>query len=278
MTANTKNIIGYRFVALDEDAIPALRAAMYQKTRELGIKGTVILSHEGINIYVAASDAMIAAFINYLNTFPEFKAIWFKVTYSEKQPYKKMLIKHKAALIPMDEGHVEPAKHTAPYLSPEELKKWYDEGKDMVLIDARNDYESRVGTFDNAVELNIKDFREFPKAVDALPEEYKDKTVVTFCTGGIRCEKAAALMEEKGFKEVYQLKGGIIHYFEQCQGEHWKGDCFMFDQRIAINPALEETQAIQCFSCRDPLTVAEQAECGETCPHCGLSIYGKKVS
>lgn len=278
MSATVKNIIGYRFIQLDDAEIPALREKMYEVTRGMGLKGTVILSHEGINVYVAASDTVIADFIAYLNTFTEFKDIWFKVSYSDEQPYKKMLIKHKKTLIPMDDGHVEPEKHTAPYVKPEKLKQWYDEGKDMVIIDTRNDYEVRVGTFENAMDLHLKDFREFPKAVDNLPSDLKDKTVVTFCTGGIRCEKAAALMEEKGFKDVYQLEGGIINYFEKCQGDHWEGDCFVFDQRIAIDPNLQETKAIQCFSCRDPLTLEEQAECGDTCPHCGLSIYGKRAA
>ena len=117
------------------------------------------------------------------------------------------------------------------------------------MLDTRNDYEVRIGAFDNAVDLGIKHFRDFPAALAKLPESAKKKPVVTYCTGGIRCEKAAELMSQEGFEQVYQLDGGIINYFEKCAGDHYHGECFVFDQRVALDPELKETKTVQCYAC-----------------------------
>jgi predicted sulfurtransferase len=180
-------------------------------------------------------------------------------------------VRLKKEIISMGCPEIEPEKQTAPHLEPVDFKQWYDEGKDMIVLDTRNDYEIRLGTFEAAMDLGIDHFRQFPEAIKKLPESFKKKPVVTFCTGGIRCEKAAELMKREGFEQVYQLNGGIINYFEQCGGDHYEGECFVFDKRVALDPALQETQAVQCYKCREPLTIDQLQECGSECPYCHQS-------
>lgn len=136
----------------------------------------------------------------------------------------------------------------------------------MIVLDTRNDYEVDVGTFQDAVNLHIHNFHEFPKAIEDLPEEAKNKPIVTFCTGGVRCEKAAQYMLNQGFKEVYQLDGGILNYFAECGADYYEGECFVFDKRITVDPKLQETKTTQCLSCRMPVRAPL-----ETCGHCGSS-------
>ena len=151
----------------------------------------------------------------------------------------------------------------------------------MHVLDTRNDYELRIGTFANAIDLDIPSFRAFPEAIQGLPDSMKDEEIVMFCTGGIRCEKASIIMMEAGFNNVKQLQGGILGYFESVGGEHWDGDCFVFDQRVAVNPSLEETDAVVCFACREPLTVKEQASpdyvLGTSCPFC-IELTGSSLN
>jgi RluA family pseudouridine synthase len=167
---------------------------------------------------------------------------------------------------------IEPARRPSPKLSPQQLKSWLDEGRPLTLLDTRNDYEVKLGTFENALAAGVDHFRDFPAAVSRLPEELKDQTIVMFCTGGIRCEKAGPYMESQGFRHVLQLDGGILKYFEECGGAHYRGECFVFDQRVGVDPALQETDAAQCFNCLSPLTAAEQRDAryvpGRSCPWC----------
>ena len=168
--------------------------------------------------------------------------------------------------------HIQPEFFTGEEIEPADLKAMLDDGTFVHVLDTRNDYELRVGTFENAIDLDIRSFRAFPEAIKSLPETMKDEPVVMFCTGGIRCEKASAIMIEAGFTNVKQLKGGILGYFETVGGDHWNGDCFVFDQRVAVNPALQETETVVCFACRQPLSLEEQASqdyvVGESCPYC----------
>jgi predicted sulfurtransferase len=168
--------------------------------------------------------------------------------------------------------HIKPAERTGEEITPTEFKQWLDEGREVAIIDTRNDYEIRLGTFENALDLNIKSFRAFPKAVESLPDSMKDTPVVMFCTGGIRCEKASVVMMDAGFSNVKQLKGGILGYFEEVGGQHWDGDCFVFDHRVALSAELEQSEVVQCFACRQPLTIEEQHSpdyvIEVSCPHC----------
>ena len=167
---------------------------------------------------------------------------------------------------------IRPKLKTSPKLTAKELKQWLDEGKDLTLYDVRNDYEIEVGTFKNAVPAGIDHFRLFPEATKQLPEDTKHKPLVMFCTGGIRCEKAGPLMEDQGFEQVYQLDGGILKYFEECGGDHYEGDCFVFDKRVAVDPNLQETDADQCYACQTVLTADQQQsplyQPPHSCPIC----------
>jgi len=155
---------------------------------------------------------------------------------------------------------------------PKDLHKKLLNGDDVVLLDTRNTYETRLGTFENAIELNIDNFRSFPKAIEGLDDSYKDKEIVMFCTGGVRCEKASVIMKDAGFNNIKQLEGGILGYFENVGGDYWDGECFVFDKRVALLPDLTETGTTVCFACREPLTPKEQLHPayvpGKSCSYC----------
>lgn len=270
------NLSGYKFVTLSEALLPELRNSLKEKAISLELKGTILLSVEGINAFLAGTRHNIDTYVAYLNAIPAFATLVFKESFTDYQPFNRMLVRIKKEIIPMNNSNINPAQKTAPYLSPEKLKQWYEEKRDMVILDTRNGYEIDMGTFDNAMDLHIAHFKEFADAVDLLPTEMKDKTIVTFCTGGIRCEKAAELMSQKGFKNVYQLDGGILKYFEKCGSAFYHGDCFVFDQRVAVNSDLRETEAKQCFDCRTPLQ-NEMIKEGK-CPYCGSQSISKQAA
>lgn len=232
------NISAYKFIALPSETLVPLKAALLENTANWGIKGSILLSTEGINLFVAADPQAITRFTDYLNAIPEFSDLTYKRSESDHIPFKRMRVRIKEEIICMNRPEIEPEKQTAPYIEPEELKQWYAEHRDMVVLDTRNTYEFEVGTFDQAVQLDIEHFNHFPAAVAKLPPEMKDKPIVTFCTGGIRCEKAAAYLLQQGFKNVWQLKGGILNYFEQCGGDYFQGNCFVFDERRAVDANL----------------------------------------
>lgn len=270
------NLSGYRFVSLSETKLTQWRLDLKAKAEACDLKGTILLSTEGINAFLAGTRDHIDTFVAFLRAIPEFADIWFKESFTDYQPFNRMLVRLKKEIIPMGQRSVDPERKTAPYVTPETLKQWYAEKRDMIVLDTRNEYEIALGTFENAVDLNIAHFREFNDAVDFMSDEAKEKPVVTFCTGGIRCEKAAELMSQKGFKNVYQLQGGILNYFEKCGGDFYKGDCFVFDQRVAVNSALRETEAKQCFDCRTPLQNSDIKD--GKCPHCGSKSISKQAA
>ncbi len=275
---NITNIAAYKFVTVPEAELPGVRAQLKEAALALKLKGTVLLSTEGINLFLAGSAESVASFKHVLEASPYFAGLSYKESFSHSQPFTRMLVRLKKEIISMGHPEIQPERQTAPHLSPQELRQWYEQGKDMIVLDTRNDYEVRLGSFESALHLNIKSFRDFPKEIERLPEEIKNKAIVSFCTGGVRCEKATQLMLERGFKEVYQLEGGILNYFEQCGGAHYQGECFVFDKRVAINEKLEETTTIQCYGCRNPLTPAEQAVSAGICPHCGATEFLKSAT
>ncbi len=270
------NLSGYRFVSLTAEQLPSMRTDLKSKADVCQLKGTILLSSEGINAFLAGTRENIDSFVSFIQTYPEFAGLRFKESFTDYQPFNRMLVRLKKEIIPMNKDSVVPEKKTAPYVSPEEFRQWYQEKRDMVILDTRNDYEIALGTFKNAYDMHLKHFREFDDAIDFLPKEMKEKTVVTFCTGGIRCEKAAELMSQKGFTNVYQLDGGILNYFEKCGGDFYDGECFVFDQRVAVNSALQETNAKQCFDCRAPLQSHEVKDA--KCPHCGSKSISKMAA
>lgn len=264
------NIAAYKFVSIDDPA--ALRGPLKARCDALGLKGTILLSPEGINLFLAGEQAGIDAFQAFLAEDARFSGMAYKESESAAQPFRYLRVKLKKEIITMGHPEVSPASTPAPVLSPEEFKRWLDEGRDVVVLDTRNDYEMKVGTFNTAIGLNIQHFRQFPDAAGSLDPSLRDKPVVSFCTGGIRCEKAAPWLLNMGFKEVYQLEGGILNYFEKVGGDHYHGECFVFDQRGAVDAQLAETGVAQCGHCMEPLTAAEQQSAlyvpGRTCPHC----------
>lgn len=271
MTATmVTNLAAYRFVGLS--GLKELREELLVLCKGAGLRGTILLSEEGINLFVAGSDEAIASLMERLRKIPGLEDFEGKISESDHQPFRRMLVRIKKEIISFGIEGVEPARRTSPKLSAQELKQWLDEGRKVTLLDTRNDYEVKLGTFQGAIVPDIKTFRQFPDAVRELPEEMKDETVVMFCTGGIRCEKAGPFMEMEGFKNIYQLDGGILKYFEECGGDHYDGECFVFDQRVGVDPALQETDTAVCYACQAPLDAQDQEDvryvAGKTCPHC----------
>lgn len=264
------NIAAYKFAPLTN--LEERRERLRDFCREIGLRGTILLSPEGINLFIAGDRPSVESLLEVLRRDPEIGNLEVKESFNDYQPFNRMLVRLKKEIIAFGIDGIDPLNKTSPKLEPQELKRWLDEGKPCTLLDVRNDYEIKLGTFENAVPIGLDHFRNFPDAVKELSEEAKDQPIVMFCTGGIRCEKAGPLMEQAGFHHVYQLRGGILKYFEDCGQDHYQGDCFVFDKRTALNPALEETEATLCYACQMPLTAEEQQSPhyvpSISCPNC----------
>jgi UPF0176 protein len=235
------NIAAYRFVALDH--LPELRAAFKARAEELRLKGTIVVAGEGINLVLAGAAADVEAFLETLLADARFAPMQVKRSWSAGRPFHRLLAKIKREIVSLHRPEIHPGETPAPRLAPRELKCWLDEGRPVVLLDTRNRFEVELGSFDHALSLGLESFSDFARATPALPEALKHEPIVTFCTGGIRCEKAAPWLISQGFLEVYQLDGGILNYFEQCGGAHFRGECFVFDQRAALDAGLRPTGA-----------------------------------
>lgn len=264
------NISCYRFAPLGN--LKPLREKLIGLCKGWDLKGTILLSTEGINMFVAGERACVDLLVAEIQSIPGLGEIRPKYSESEEQPFTRMLVRIKKEIIAFGVGDIDPGRKTSPKLPAPTLKQWLDEGRPVTLLDTRNDYEVKLGTFEGAIDLGIEHFRHFPDAVRKLPEEMKEQPIVMFCTGGIRCEKAGPFMENAGFKNIFQLDGGILKYFEECGGSHYRGECFVFDQRVGVDPALRETESTQCYVCQSPLTPEEQADhryaAGKSCPYC----------
>jgi len=239
------NLGCYRFVPLTD--LPQLRSTLRAYCKDLDLKGTILLSPEGINCSLAGSEQSVETFARYFREHfvhetldaSEEKSL-FKRTLSTKIPFRRMEVRLKKEIITTGLPTLK-ATTKGNMLPPIELKTWLDSGKKVLLLDTRNTYEVEAGTFEGAEDLHIDHFRHFANAVGQWHPDQKDTPVVMFCTGGIRCEKASTILTElHGFKEVYQLQGGILKYFEDCGSAHWKGDCFIFDERTLLKPDLSE--------------------------------------
>tara|TARA_B100000965_G_scaffold64386_1_gene50155 strand:- start:228 stop:1067 length:840 start_codon:yes stop_codon:yes gene_type:complete len=264
------NIAGYRFVDLNDR--DELRQPFRFICEKLNLKGTILLSKNGINFFLAGNKKSIDSYIEFLESDKRFVNIPLKISYTDYQPFRRMLVRLKKEIISLGLDEVRPAEFTAPNIKPQEFKNMLDNNEDILILDTRNDYETRVGLFENAIDLNLSTFRDFPEAISDLPEEYKTKQIVMYCTGGIRCEKASVVMMNAGFENVKQLEGGILGYFEETDGSYWNGDCFVFDQRVAVDTELNETEYSMCFACREPLTNKERRsndyKFDSYCPYC----------
>ena len=231
----------YKFISLADRE--ALKADLAARCGELGLKGTILLAPEGINVFLAGSRASIDAIVAHLRADPRFADLQPKESLSSEPPFKRMRVRLKKEIITMKHPLIRPEAGRAASVDAVTLKKWLDRGTDdagrpVVMLDTRNDYEVAEGTFENAIDFHIGVFSEFPSLIAQHRDDYVGKTVVSFCTGGIRCEKAAIHMKEIGIEHVYQLEGGILKYFEETGGAHYQGDCFVFDEREAVSADL----------------------------------------
>ena len=238
------NISCYKFVALPD--AQDLRQPCLDNAVARQLKGTILIAEEGINFFLAGSHEDVRGFVDWLRTDTRFADLAPKESWSDTQPFRKMLVKVKNEIIRMNHPSIRPAEGRAPAVTPATAKRWLDQGHDdegrpVVTLDTRNQFEVDAGTFKNTINWGITKFTEFPDAVQAHLDELQDKTVISFCTGGIRCEKAAIYMRNAGLPHVYQLEGGILKYFEEVGNDHYDGGCFVFDERRAVGADLSAT-------------------------------------
>lgn len=235
------NISAYKFVTLSD--CDALRESMRSRAAAEGLKGTVLLAEEGINLFLAGSPEGVRAFVAALRADARFADLVPKESWSDAVPFRKLLVKIKREIIRMNHPTIRPEQGRAPAVTPATLARWLaqgrdDEGRPVVTLDTRNAFEVDAGAFEGALDWRLAKFSEFPEALRAHRDELAGKTVVSYCTGGIRCEKAAILMQREGVERVYQLEGGILRYFEETGGAHFRGACFVFDERELLDPSL----------------------------------------
>ncbi len=237
------NVSAYKFVALADCAV--LRDSIHAHAAALELRGTVLLAEEGINLFLAGSAPAVRGFLDRLRADARLADLEPKESWSDAVPFRKLLVKVKREIIRMNEPAIRPEQGRAPAIDAATLERWLDEGHDdegrpVVMLDTRNAFEVGYGAFDNAIDWHIGKFSDFPQALEAHRQDLAGKTIVSYCTGGIRCEKAAIYMRNAGVDHVYQLEGGILKYFEQTAGRHFHGTCFVFDEREALGQALDD--------------------------------------
>ena len=273
----------YKFVTLENFA--ALQANIHAACEAHQIKGTILLAREGINGTIAGLPENIHKVLHFLRTDSQFEGkfadLEHKESYADEHPFYRMKVKLKKEIVTMGVPSVNPNNTVGTYVKPEDWNALISD-PDVILLDTRNDYEVHIGTFKGAVDPKTTTFREFPEYVAQNLDKTKHKKVAMFCTGGIRCEKASSYMLEQGFDEVYHLQGGILKYLETVDEKDslWQGECFVFDQRVAVKHGLEVGEFDQCYACRMPLSPAElkspQYTAGISCPHCYSSLTEEK--
>ncbi len=266
----------YRFVAIDDPA--ALRGPLLEVMRENGVKGTLLLAREGINGTVAGSRARVDALLAWLRSDPRFADIECKESTTHLPPFARAKVRLKNEIVTMGVPGVHPARAVGTYVEPRDWNVLIDD-PEVILIDARNEYEVEIGTFRGARNPRTRTFRDFPRYARENLDPGRDRKVAMFCTGGIRCEKATAYLKQLGFGQVYHLKGGVLRYLAEVpEGESaWQGECFVFDQRVTVGHGLQRGGYDQCHACRMPISPTDKQSDmyveGESCPHC----YGERT-
>jgi len=261
----------YRFARLD--AFETLRAPLAAFCCGRGIRGTLLLAHEGINGTVAGSEAAIAELIDYIEAIDGLAGLEVKYSAAADMPFHRMKVRLKREIVTMGVEDIDPVASAGTYVVPADWNALISQ-PDTIVIDTRNAYEVSIGTFKGALDPATASFREFPAWVEAHRSELEGRKVAMFCTGGIRCEKATAYVKSLGFEDVFHLKGGILKYLEEVPAEQslWQGECFVFDERVSVSHGLAEGDAQLCRACRHPLTASELASpkyvAGISCPHC----------
>ena len=261
----------YKFVHFFDYA--AYRSKILNFCTEKEIKGTILLAEEGINATIVGTKTSLYKFLKFLKSDDRFSDLKHKESYSNQIPFHRMKVKLKKEIVTLGQPNVDPIKKSGINIEP---KDWNSliEDPDVLVVDARNEYEYQIGTFKNAIPTKITNFREFPNFVRQKLDPRKNKKIAIFCTGGIRCEKASTYMLNQGFENVYQLNGGILKYIDETEENKslWKGECFVFDSRVSVDFNLAEGMYEQCYACRRPLTdddiKSKLYKKGISCPHC----------
>jgi UPF0176 protein len=236
------NISAYKFVPIDDPH--TLRDTLHTAAEQLELKGTVLVAEEGINLFLAGEEHSIRQWLHALKSDARFHDLDAKESTSDSTPFKRLRVKVKREIIRMNQPAIQPAAGRAPAVTPATLQRWLsqghdDDGREVVMLDTRNAFEVDAGAFEGAVDWRLHKFSDFPAALAANADGLRDKTVVSYCTGGIRCEKATLAMQQQGLPHVWQLEGGILRYFEHTEGApHWRGHCFVFDERELLDPSL----------------------------------------
>tara|TARA_R110002072_G_scaffold301164_1_gene480197 strand:+ start:57782 stop:58738 length:957 start_codon:yes stop_codon:yes gene_type:complete len=261
----------YHFARLDD--FQALRAPLHRVMLNHGVKGTLLLAREGINGTIAGSREGIDAVMNWIRADERLAPIEVKESYTDDNPFYRTKVKLKNEIVTMGVEDIDPRHIVGTYVKPQDWNALISD-PEVVVIDTRNDYEYQIGSFERAVNPETDAFREFPEFVERNLDPSRHKKVAMFCTGGIRCEKSTAFLKQQGFSEVYHLEGGILKYLEEVPEEQslWRGECFVFDNRVTVNHKLERGSYDQCHACRMPITdeekLSEHFLPGISCPHC----------
>jgi UPF0176 protein len=271
----------YKFVTLED--FHELREPLLDRCIAAGTRGTLLLAREGINGTIAGTRDAIDQVLDYLRADARLADIEHKESLDDHIPFYRMKVKLKKEIVTMGVAGIDPNQRVGTYVEPRDWNALVND-PDVVLIDTRNDYECSIGSFRGALDPHTTSFREFPAYVRGHLDPRRQKKVAMFCTGGIRCEKASAFMLQEGFEEVYHLRGGILRYLEEVpeQDSTWEGECFVFDNRVAVNHRLEKGQYDQCYGCRHPITEQDKLsgkyQKGVCCPHCFDSLSAEQMA
>ena len=267
----------YKFTRLDD--FEEIQGPLKIFLDSLNIRGTLLLAKEGVNGTIAGDNDSIMKSLDYLQKDERLVGLEYKFSYSEKPPFKRLKVKLKKEIVTLGVSNIDPIFSSGTYVKPADWNELIND-PDVVLIDTRNNYEFEIGSFKGSINPNTETFREFPAYTKNNLEKYRDKKIAMFCTGGIRCEKSTAYLKSKGFENVFHLQGGILKYLEEIKEDEslWEGECFVFDDRVAVKHNLELGKYDQCHACRFPITDEDKEhphyEKGASCPRC----YGTKNS
>lgn len=261
----------YKFIRLDN--FQELREPLLQQMLENEVRGTILLAHEGINGTISGTRSGIDQVLIWLNNDPRLNPLDVKESHHDSPPFHRSKVKLKKEIVTMGVENIDPQKHAGTYVEPQHWNELISRD-DVVVIDTRNQYEVEIGHFKDAINPETDSFRDFPAYADSKLSEHKDKKIAMYCTGGIRCEKSTAYLKQQGFNDVYHLQGGILKYLEEVSIDEslWQGECFVFDDRVAVNQNLEKGSYDQCHACRFPITPEQMQhphyQAGVSCPRC----------
>lgn len=270
----------YQFIKISDCS--STKEIFQQKADELGLKGIFLVAPEGINATVSGTSENMKIFIQFIQDTLNINSLDYKVSHHTEQPFYRMKVKVKKEIITFKQPQIKPDEIVGEYLSTKEWNELLND-PDTIVVDTRNDYEYALGTFKNALNPNTKKFTEFADYVDDHLSHLKDKKIATFCTGGVRCEKATSFMIDRGFKHVYHLKGGILKYLEEVDPAEnlWQGECFVFDHRVGVHEKMEVSNCRLCHGCRNPLNdsdlESEFYEEGVSCHYCYHELTPEKL-